>query len=172
MNPTESLQAAAARVVYDLTGLNGIYMRQVGAYGEPKRDPGSRVISVAYCALINVADYDEKLRKQYGLRWIEIDQLPTLYSDHETMVKDAHKMLQKHLFNEPLCFSLLPEMFTLTQLQKVVESILGKELDKRNFRKRIKQCPAIVGTGIIDKSSSRRGALLYSYDSSCTDFHL
>lgn len=172
VNPTESLQAAAARVLYDLTGLNGIYMRQVGAYGEPKRDPGSRVISVAYCALINVADYDEKLRKQYGLRWIEIDQLPTLYSDHETIVKDAHKMLQKHLFNEPLCFSLLPEMFTLTQLQKVVESILGKELDKRNFRKRIKQCPAIVGTGIIDKSSSRRGALLYSYDSSCTDFHL
>lgn len=168
----ENLDDAASRVLYELTGMRGVYMRQVGAYGEPLRDPCTRVISVAYCALINVADYDENLRRQYDLQWMELGSLPPLFSDHGLMLNDALNLLRKELYTEPLCFSLLPEKFTLTLLQQLFEAIMGKELDKRNFRKRIKQCDSIVSTGLIDKLSSRRGAMLYTFDTKCKDFHI
>lgn len=169
--PTESVDEAATRVLTDLTGMTDIYMRQVGAYGAVNRDPGSRVISVAYCALINVKDYDEELRKSHDLIWISMEDMPTLYSDHNQMVNDALKILRHRLSIEPLCFSLLPEMFTLTQLQNVFEAILGKELDKRNFRKRAKLSNSIVETFIIDKKTSKRGAMLYRQNTDLTDFH-
>ena len=77
------------------------------------RDPGERVISVAYCALINVKDYDDSLRERYGLEWVPVENMPKLYSDHNTMVKDALAMLRRHINTEPLSFNLLPELFTL-----------------------------------------------------------
>lgn len=89
----ESLTEAAHRVLSQMTGLNQLYMRQVGAYGDIDRDPGERVISVAYCALINVKDYDDALRQKYGLEWVPVDKLPKFYSDHNKMVKDALSML-------------------------------------------------------------------------------
>ena len=82
----ESLEEAANRTLYTLTGLREIYMRQVGAFGAIDRDPGERVITVAYCALINVKDYDDELRKEHGVEWVSLDQLPKLYSDHNEMV--------------------------------------------------------------------------------------
>lgn len=171
ITPFESLDEASKRVLFNLTGIKDIYMRQVGAYGAVNRDPGSRVVSVAYCALINTKDYDESLRKKYSLEWIGIDELPPLYSDHNIMVRDALTMIRHRLSIEPLCFSLLPELFTLTQLQYVYEGIMGKETDKRNFRKRIKQSGILVATDLIDKKSSKRGAVLFRYNKSCTDFH-
>jgi ADP-ribose pyrophosphatase YjhB (NUDIX family) len=160
----ESLEDAANRVLQDLTGLNKIYMKQVGAFGAIDRDPGERVISVAYCALINVKDYDDKLRKEHGLQWVDIDELPRLYSDHNIMVQKAITMLQRRINTEPLSFNLLPDLFTLTQLQHVYEAILGEEIDKRNFRKRIKQIDFIEKTELIDKLTSKRGAALYRFN--------
>ena len=160
----ESLEDAANRVLQDLTGLNKIYMKQVGAFGAIDRDPGERVISVAYCALINVKDYDDKLRKEHGLQWVNIDELPKLYSDHNIMVQKAITMLQRRINTEPLSFNLLPDLFTLTQLQHVYEAILGEEIDKRNFRKRIKQIDFIEKTELIDKLTSKRGAALYRFN--------
>lgn len=160
----ESLEDAANRVLYSLTGLKQIYMRQVGAYGAIDRDPGERVISVAYCALINKKDYDPSLLDQYGLEWVSIDDLPRLYSDHNRMVEDAIGQLRRHIKTEPLSFNLLPELFTLTQLQHVYEAIQGSEIDKRNFRKRIKQIDVIEKTNLIDKLSSKRGAALYRFN--------
>ena len=160
----ESLEDAANRVLQDLTGLNKIYMKQVGAFGAIDRDPGERVISVAYCALINVKDYDDKLRKEHGLQWMDIDELPRLYSDHNIMVQKAITMLQRRINTEPLSFNLLPDLFTLTQLQHVYEAILGEEIDKRNFRKRIKQIDFIEKTELIDKLTSKRGAALYRFN--------
>lgn len=160
----ESLEDAANRVLQDLTGLNKIYMKQVGAFGAIDRDPGERVISVAYCALINVKDYDDKLRKEHGLQWVDIDELPRLYSDHNIMVQKAISMLQRRINTEPLSFNLLPDLFTLTQLQHVYEAILGEEIDKRNFRKRIKQIDFIEKTELIDKLTSKRGAALYRFN--------
>ena len=160
----ESLEDAAHRVLHDLTGMKKIYMKQVGAFGAIDRDPGERVISVAYCALINVHDYDDKLREQYGLQWVNIDALPKLYSDHNLMVRKAVNLLRQRIKTEPLSFNLLPELFTLTQLQHVFEVILGSEIDKRNFRKRIKQFDFIEKTELIDKVTSKRGAALYRFN--------
>lgn len=160
----ESLDEAANRVLYSLTGLKEIYMKQVGAFGAVDRDPGERVISVAYCALINVNDYDDKLRQQYELEWADLGQLPKLYSDHNQMVNKAISLLRRRIKTEPLSFNLLPDLFTLTQLQHVYEAILGAAIDKRNFRKRIKQIDFIEKTELIDKKTSKRGAALYRFN--------
>ena len=162
----ESLEQAATRTLRSLTGLDNIYMTQVGAYGAVDRDPGERVISIAYCSLINVSDYNEVQQKEYGVEWVSVDELPDLYSDHKTMVTEAIEKLRRHLSTEPLCFNLLPEHFTLTQLQKVYEAILGEEIDKRNFRKRIKTMECIQKTKLVDKLSSKRGAALYRFSES------
>lgn len=160
----EGLDEAANRVLYSLTGLKEIYMKQVGAFGAVDRDPGERVISVAYCALINVNDYDDKLRQQYELEWADLGQLPKLYSDHNQMVNKAISLLRRRIKTEPLSFNLLPDLFTLTQLQLVYEAILGSPIDKRNFRKRIKQIDFIEKTELIDKKTSKRGAALYRFN--------
>lgn len=161
---TESLEDAANRVLYKLTGLDKLYMKQVGAFGAIDRDPGERVISVAYCALINVADYDDDLREKHGLEWIDLDKMPKLYSDHNDMVKKAIALLRRRISTEPLSFNLLPDLFTLTQLQHVYEAILGEEIDKRNFRKRIKTIDFIEKTVLVDKITSKRGAALYRFN--------
>ncbi len=160
----ESLVEAANRVLFTLTGLNNIYMKQVGAFGAIDRDPGERVITVAYCALINVKDYDQHLCEEHGVEWVNIDELPRLYSDHNEMVRKAVTLLRRRINTEPLSFNLLPELFTLTQLQHVYEAILGEEIDKRNFRKRIKTIDFIEKTDQIDKMTSKRGAYLYRFN--------
>ena len=149
----ESLKQAANRVLCQCTGIKDIYMLQVGAFGETDRDPGDRVISIAYCALINAPDYDRQLLEKNDLQWVDIDK-----------VQMALSQLRKLLNRTPVSLSLLPELFTLTQLQHVHEAILGTEVDKRNFRKRIKQTDFIEKTDLIDKVTSKRGAALYRFN--------
>ena len=151
-------------VLFELTGLRNLYMRQVGAFGNVDRDPGERVVSVAYYALINVNEYDEALRQSHEQVWMDINEIPQLYSDHNEMVKKARKMMQQKLAQEPVGFRLLPSLFTLTQLQKLYEAVKGETIDKRNFRKRIKEMDFIEKTELIDKSSSKRGASLYRFN--------
>ena len=129
----ESVDAAAKRVLAELTGLENVYMEQVGTFGDLERDPGERVISVAYYALVNVNEYDRELMKH------------------------------KASYN-PIGFNLLPELFTLTQLQNLYEAIYGEPMDKRNFRKRVAEMDFIEKTDLIDKSGSRRGAYLYKFN--------
>ena len=160
----ESLDEAANRTLETLTGLDNLYMRQVGAFGAVNRDPGERVISVAYCALINVKDYSKELQEEHELEWIDVEKLPKMYSDHNEMVKKAIMLLRRRISTEPLSFNLLPELFTLTQLQHVYEAILGEEIDKRNFRKKIKTIDFIEKTDKIDKITSKRGAALYCFN--------
>lgn len=160
----ESLDDAAHRTLLELTGLDEMYMRQVGAFGEVDRDPGDRVVSIAYCALINVKDYDDSLREKYGLEWVTLDKLPEMYSDHRIMIHNAVMQLRRRIYNRPLSFNLLPEMFTLTWLQHVFEAVLGEPIDKRNFRKRIKQTDFVQQTDIIDHTTSRSGAMLYRFN--------
>ena len=160
----ESIDEAAEHTLERLTGLNNLYMRQVGAFGAIDRDPGERVISIAYYALINVKDYDERLRKERGLEWVDIQQIPTLYSDHNEMVEQALKKMRLKIKTEPISFRLLPQLFTLTQLQRLYEAVIGEEVDKRNFRKRVKEMDFIEKTPLIDKMSSKRGASLYRFN--------
>ena len=160
----ESVDDAATRTLYELTGLRNLFMRQVGAFGNVDRDPGERVVSIAYYALINVKDYDDELRVSHGVKWVDINEIPQLYSDHNEMVIKARKMMQQKLAHEPVGFRLLPSLFTLTQLQQLYEAVNGAGLDKRNFRKRIKDMDFIEKTELIDKTGSKRGAFLYRFN--------
>ena len=160
----ESVDDAASRTLYELTGLRNLFMRQVGAFGNVDRDPGERVVSIAYYALIKVKDYDEELRLQHGAKWVDINEIPQLYSDHNEMVRKARKLMQQKLAQEPVGFRLLPDLFTLTQLQNLYEAVNGAGLDKRNFRKRIKDMDFIEKTELVDKTSSKRGAFLYRFN--------
>lgn len=164
VNEDEDLEEAANRTILELTGMTKLYMRQVGAFGAIDRDPGERVISIAYCALIDVKDYDDNLRQQHGLEWVALSEVPSLYSDHNLMVSNALAQIRRRINTEPIVFNLLPELFTLTQLQRVYEAILGSSIDKRNFRKRVKQIEFIEKTEFIDKTTSRRGAALYRFN--------
>jgi len=160
----ESIDDAAERTLQNLTGMKNIFMRQVGAFGRVDRDPGERVISIAYYALINVRDYSEKLRAEHQVEWVSIDELPALYSDHNEMVQMAWHLMKQKMRTEPIGFRLLPSLFTLTQLQRLYEAIGGELIDKRNFRKRIKEMDFIEKTELIDKASSKRGAYLYRFN--------
>ena len=164
VDATESVDEAANRVLFELTGLRDLYMKQVHTFGAVERDPGERVISVAYCALINVKDYDRHLLEEHGVQWVELNKMPRLYSDHNDMVKRDITLLRRRINTEPLSFNLLPDLFTLTQLQHVYEAVLGEEIDKRNFRKRIKSIDFIEKTELIDKLTSKRGAALYRFN--------
>jgi ADP-ribose pyrophosphatase YjhB (NUDIX family) len=164
VGPDESIDDSAANTLNELTGLKKLYMRQVGAFGAVDRDPGERVISIAYYALINVNDYDENLRKTHEVEWVDINELPQLFSDHNQMVEKALRMMRQKIKTEPIGFRLLPPLFTLTQLQKLYEAVLGEEIDKRNFRKRIKDMDFIEKTELIDKITSKRGAALYRFN--------
>ena len=160
----ESIDEAAERTLRELTGLENIFMRQVGAFGRVDRDPGERVISIAYYALIDVKSYGEELRKEHGLEWVDANALPALYSDHNEMVGKAWKLMKQKMRTEPIGFRLLPELFTLTQLQRLYEAVSGEEIDKRNFRKRIKEMDFIEKTDKMDKLNSKRGAYLYRFN--------
>ena len=160
----ESVDDAAKRVLAELTGLENVYMEQVGTFGEVDRDPGERVISVAYYALININEYDRNLVQQHNAHWAEINEIPPLVFDHPQMVKQARIMLQKKDSSEPIGFNLLPSLFTLFQLQSLYEAIYGEPLDKRNFRKRVADLNYIEKTDKIDKTGSKRGAALYKFN--------
>lgn len=164
VGPNESVDEAANRTLQELTGLRNLYMRQVGAFGSIDRDPGERVISIAYCALINVKDYDDRLREEHGVEWVNYNQLPAMYSDHREMIRKARRMMQEKIKTEPISFRLLPNLFTLTQLQRLYEAVNGELVDKRNFRKRIKDMEFIEKTELIDKTGSKRGAYLYRFN--------
>ena len=160
----ESVDDAAKRVLAELTGLENVYMEQVGTFGEVDRDPGERVISVAYYALININEYDRNLVQQHNAHWAEINEIPPLVFDHPQMVKQARIMLQKKASSEPIGFNLLPSLFTLFQLQSLYEAIYGEPLDKRNFRIRVADLNYIEKTDKIDKTGSKRGAALYKFN--------
>ena len=157
----ESIDDAAKRVLFELTGLTNVFMEQVGVFGKVERDPGERVISTAYYALININEYDRQLVESHNAHWININELPPLLFDHEQMVSRAQTVMKVQAALQPTCFSLLPEYFTLTQLQSLYEAINGEPLDKRNFRKRVAEMNYIEKTRLIDKTTSRRGASLY-----------
>lgn len=160
----ESVDEAAKRVLAELTGLRDVYMEQVGAFGEVERDPGERVISVAYYALINIEDYDHKLVAQHNAYWVEINELPELIFDHSQMVQQARNLLRMKAASKPVGFNLLPKLFTLTKLQTLYEAIYDGPLDKRNFRKRVADIGFIEKTDKIDKTGSKRGAALYKFN--------
>ena len=160
----EHMDDAAKRVLAELTGLTNVFMEQVGSFGQVGRDPGERVISTAYYALININEYDRNLVEEHNAYWVKIGELPTLLFDHKQMVDRARLVMKVQAAMQPISFNLLPEHFTLTQMQTLYEAINGGPIDKRNFRKRVAEMDYIEKTELIDKVTSRRGAALYKFN--------
>ena len=160
----ESLDEAASRILFELTGLNNIYMEELQTYGEVDRDPAGRVISVAYYALIPAKEFSEATSSRYGATWVSLKDLPPLIMDHNVMVAKGLRRLKRRAASQPIGFELLPGEFTMPQLQALYEAIYQVELDKRNFRKKILAMDVLIKLDTKDKSSSRKGAFLYHFD--------
>ncbi len=157
----EDISLAASRILFELTGLGEVFMEQLRSYGKPDRDPGSRVISIAYYSLIQIND---KLNNLHDAQWFEIKDMPKLVLDHDEMVRDAQEQLKQNAIRRPIGFNLLPEYFTLPQLLKVYKEIYQKPLDDRNFRKKILSMDLLIKSNEKDKSGSKKGAFLYKFD--------
>ena len=160
----EGLYQAAGRVLKQLTGLENVYLEQLFAYGDVDRDPGERVVSVAYFSLIKIGDYDQELVKQYDAHWVCVNCIPELVFDHREMVEKAFRRLRRRARTQPIGFELLPDKFSMPQLQSLYEGIFQKELDKRNFRKKILSMGFLDKLDEKDKSSSKKGAFLYRFN--------
>ena len=164
VEPDESLDAAASRILRKLTGLDSVYMKQSFAYGETDRDLGARVISIAYFALITIRDIDKELAERNGVSWRSLSRLPDLIFDHPLMVKRALADLQNQVKIRPVGFELLPEKFTLVQLQDLYEAIYQRKVDKRNFRKKILSMGIIEKLDEKERETSKKGAFYYKFN--------
>jgi ADP-ribose pyrophosphatase YjhB (NUDIX family) len=164
VNQGESINEAAGRVLDEFTGIDGIFMEQLGAYGEVERDSGERVVSIAYYALVDMDKFDTSLVEKYDARWISISHLPDLIFDHNKMVKDTINTLQRRAAVKPIGFNLLGDQFTLPSLQSLYEAIYQETIDKRNFRKKILSMDILEKLDEKDKSSSKRGAFYYQFN--------
>lgn len=160
----ESIDKTAARVLLEYTGISDVFMEQVGTYGEVGRDTGERVISIAYYALINMEFYDKNLEEKHNAIWEDVNEVTELVFDHSQMLKDAIRILRSKAATRPIGFNLLPEKFTLPQLQTLYETIYQTTLDKRNFRKKVFEMDILEKTDEKDKSSSKRGAFYYKFN--------
>ncbi len=160
----EGVDEAATRILYELTGLEKIYLEELQTHGKVDRDPAGRVISVTYVALIPAHRYSEDFSGRYGATWVNLKELPALIMDHNTMVEKGLRRLRRKAASQPIGFELLPAEFTIPQLQSLYEAIYQSELDKRNFRKKILSMGVLIKLEEKDKSSSRKGAFLYRFD--------
>jgi 8-oxo-dGTP diphosphatase len=161
----ENADEAAIRVLNNLTGMNNIYMEQLHTFSEIDRDTAGRVISIAYFALINIADYSEQLQLEHEAKWFPLNKIPPLIFDHKKMVMKAKELLKQKVSNHPIGFELLPPKFTLPQLQSLYEAIYETPLDKRNFTKKMLSLGILSKQDEKDKESSRKGAFYYVFDS-------
>jgi ADP-ribose pyrophosphatase YjhB (NUDIX family) len=164
VDPDESLDEAASRILRKLTGLDSVYMKQSYAYGEKDRDQGDRVVSVAYFALIPIRDIDKELAERNGVSWRSLSSLPDLIFDHPLMVKRALSDLQNQVKIRPVGFELLPEKFTLVQLQDLYEAIYQRKVDKRNFRKKILSMGILEKLDEKERETSKKGAYYYKFN--------
>jgi ADP-ribose pyrophosphatase YjhB (NUDIX family) len=162
----ESVDEAAKRILNQLTGLSEVYMEQLYTFGELERDPGARIISIAYFALIKINASDLELVKSHGATWIPIASMPQLIFDHEAMVERALKKLQIRARTQPIGFELLPDKFTIPQLQGLYEAIYHKTFDKRNFRRKLLSMDLLEKLEEKEKESSRKGAWYYRFEPS------
>jgi 8-oxo-dGTP diphosphatase len=164
LEPTENLEDGATRILFDLTGLKNIYVEQLGVYGNIDRDPVARTVSVVFFALINIDDHDEEAVKSHNASWISLDKRPTLIFDHNDMVVKAIDHLRYKAALHPIGFELLPERFTIPQLQKLYEAIYSTPVDRRNFSRKLLSTGLLIDTGFKNNQSTTKKATLYRLD--------
>jgi len=160
----ESSENAAVRVLKDLTGLDGLYMEQLHGFSEPDRDTVERTISIAYFALIDIQKYNQQINEDYHPAWFSINQLPELIFDHTKIVELAKEKLRYKAALHPLLFELLPEKFTIPQLQSLYEAVYDTEFDKGNFNRKLLSTKLLFKLKEKDKLNSKKGAFYYMVD--------
>lgn len=161
LNPDETLDEAANRVLKQLTGLEGVYLEQLHAFSDPGRDPEDRTISVAYFALIDILQYETQISEAYHAEWFLLNKKPRLIFDHDDMVRMAQKQLRYRAAIHPLLFELLPQRFTIPQLQSLYEGVYDTFFDNRNFTRKLMSTGLLIKQKEKDKSSSKKGAFYY-----------
>ncbi len=159
----ETIEEAAKRVLLQYTGLKDIYLEQVHVFSDPKRDPGGRVISVAFYALIRIDKHDIELVNKYGASWCAINKKPSLVFDHDLMVSHAHEKLKLKASYELIGEKLLPSKFTVLQLRKLYEAIFQRTFDPGNFRKKILSLEVLERLNIKNTTDSKRGAYYWAF---------
>jgi len=164
VNEDEDLEAATNRVLYELTGLQNIYFEEIQTFGKVNRDPVERTISVCFFALINIHDHDEEQAKAHNAHWVTLKNRPNLIFDHDQMVDIALQRLRYKAALHPIGFELLPEKFTIPQLQKLYEAIYDTPLDRRNFSRKILSTHLLIDTGAKNENSTTKKAILYTLD--------
>ncbi|MBZ5676901.1 MAG: NUDIX hydrolase [Acidobacteriia bacterium] len=161
----ETLDEAARRELQEETGLTKIFLEQLYTFSEVDRDPRERVVSVAYYALVNLSDH--KVHAATDARdaaWFGVHDVPSLAFDHAGILQMALERLRAKLRYEPVGFELLPKKFTLSQLQHLYELVLEREIDKRNFRKRVLAMDLLEETDEVQQDVAHRAARLYRFD--------
>jgi len=160
----EDLEVATNRILYDLTGLKDIYFEEIQTFGKVNRDPVERTLSVCFFALINIYAHDQDSVKAQNAFWIDIESRPELIFDHNEMVNVALERLRYKAALHPIGFELLPEKFTIPQLQKLYEAIYQTPLDRRNFSRKILSTNLLIDTGEKNQQSTTKKAILYRLD--------
>jgi 8-oxo-dGTP diphosphatase len=164
----EDLEAAVRRELKEEAGLTNVFLEQLYTFGKPGRDPRGRTVTVAYYALVKLADHDLKAATDArAAAWFPVAELPELAFDHEMIIEVARKRLQGKVRYQPIGFELLPRKFTLSQLQHLYETVLERRLDKRNFRKKILSMAGgglLMDTGEIQQDVAHRAARLFAFD--------
>ena len=161
----ENTEEAATRVLYQLTGMKNIYMEQLHTFSDIDRDSAGRVLSIAYFALINIRDYNVQDRLEHEAKWFPLNKVPPLIFDHRKMVVKAKELLRDRVASHPVGFQMLPQKFTLPQLQNLYEAVFETPLDKRNFTKKMLSLGILNKLNEKEKESSRKGAYYYVFDS-------
>ena len=160
----ESVDDAAKRVLSKLTGLTDIYMEQLYCFGDVNRDSGGRVVSIAYYALIKIDDYSVELMNEHHAKWFELDKLPDVVFDHKKMLHLAKQRLMQRAATRPIGFTLLPQKFTLQQLQLLYEAIYDTGFDKRNFIRKVLSIGVLKKLTEKDKETSKKGSFYFVFD--------
>ena len=161
----ETIDGAAARELREEAGVTDVYLEQLYTFGALDRDPRERVVTVAYYALAKLGDHRIRAATDaMGVGWFSLDELPKLAFDHADILTRAHERLRGKVRYAPIGFELLPARFSLTQLQRLYEIVLGKPLDKRNFRKKILAMDLLVETDEVEQGVRHRAARLYRFD--------
>lgn len=161
----ESAEEGAERILHKETNLSGVFMEQLFTFTKTDRDPRDRVISISYFALVKLSDYQAKAGKdETSAQWFAVDELPTLAFDHEMIIRTAFYRLKGKIRYQPIGFELLPEKFTLSQLQHLYEVILEIKVDKRNFRRKILQMEILIDTDEKEFNVAHKAAKFYKFN--------
>lgn len=160
---TEELDEAAYRVLQQRTGMTDVFLQQVKTFGSPNRHPGGRVITVAYCSLLNIRHHELKMYDN-ELHWHTVKTLDNMAFDHQEVINESYQWLQKRIQEHPVAFNLLPEKFSLRELQNLYEAILGVELDRRNFRKKFFSMDFLIDMDEFEENVPHRPGKLYKFN--------